>query len=30
VQREAEMLQRAMSLFDTEFNHIAASDLAKV
>lgn len=30
VQREAEMLGRAMSLFDTEFNHIAASDLAKV
>jgi hypothetical protein len=30
VQREAEMLQRAMSLFDTEFNRIAASDLAKV
>ena len=30
VQREAEMLQRAMSLFDTEFNHIASSELAKV
>jgi flagellar basal-body rod protein FlgF len=30
VQREAEMLGRAMSLFDTEFNHIAASELAKV
>lgn len=30
VQRQAEMLGRAMSLFDTEFNHIAASDLAKV
>lgn len=30
VQREAEMLQRAMSLFDTEFNRIAASDLPKV
>ena len=30
VQREAEMLQRCMSLFDTEFNRIAASDLAKV
>jgi flagellar basal-body rod protein FlgF len=30
VQRQAEMLQRAMSLFDTEFNRIAASDLAKV
>jgi flagellar basal-body rod protein FlgF/flagellar basal-body rod protein FlgG len=30
VQRQAEMLQRAMSIFDTEFNRIAASDLAKV
>jgi flagellar basal-body rod protein FlgF len=30
VQREAEMMGRALSLFDTEFNHIAASDLAKV
>lgn len=30
VQREAEMLQRALSLFDTEFNRIATSDLAKV
>jgi flagellar basal-body rod protein FlgF/flagellar basal-body rod protein FlgG len=30
VQREAEMLQRAMSLFDTEFNRIASTDLAKV
>ncbi len=30
VQRQAEMLQRAMSLFDTEFNHIASTDLAKV
>ncbi len=30
VQREAEMLGRAMSLFDTEFNHIAASELGKV
>jgi len=30
VQREAEMLQRAMSLFDTEFNRIASSDLPKV
>jgi len=30
VQREFEMLGRAMSLFDTEFNHIAASELAKV
>ncbi len=30
VQRQAEMLQRALSLFDTEFNRIAATDLAKV
>lgn len=30
VQREAEMMSRAMGLFDTEFNHIAASELAKV
>ena len=30
VQRQAEMLQRAMSLFDTEFNQIASSQLAKV
>jgi flagellar basal-body rod protein FlgF/flagellar basal-body rod protein FlgG len=30
VQRQAEMLQRALSLFDTEFNHIASTDLAKV
>ncbi len=30
VQRQAEMLGRAMSLFDTEFNHIAASELGKV
>ena len=30
VQRHAEMLQRALSLFDTEFNHIAASDLPRV
>ncbi|MFY9673938.1 MAG: flagellar basal-body rod protein FlgF [Terriglobales bacterium] len=30
VQRTAEMLGRALSLFDTEFNHIAASELAKV
>jgi flagellar basal-body rod protein FlgF len=30
VQRQAEMLQRALSLFDTEFNRIATSDLAKV
>ncbi len=30
VEREAEMLQRAMSLFDTEFNRIASTDLAIV
>lgn len=30
VQREAEMLGRAMSLFDTEFNRVAASELARV
>ena len=30
VERQAEMLQRAMTLFDTEFNRIASSDLAKV
>ncbi len=30
VEREAEMLQRAMSLFDSEFNRIASTDLAKV
>lgn len=30
VQREAEMLGRALSLFDAQFNHIAASELAKV
>ncbi len=30
VQRQAEMLQRAMSLFDSTLNQIAASDLAKV
>lgn len=30
VQRQAEMLQRAMSLLDNEFNRIASSDLAKV
>jgi len=30
VQRVAEMLQRAMSLFDNEFNRIATTDLAKV
>jgi flagellar basal-body rod protein FlgF len=30
IQRQAEMLQRAMSLFDNEFNRIATNDLAKV
>lgn len=30
VQRQAEMLQRALSLFDSEFDRIASSDLAKV
>jgi flagellar basal-body rod protein FlgF len=30
VQRQAEMMQRTLSLFDTEFNHIASTDLAKV
>lgn len=30
VQREAEMLGRAMTLFDSEFNRIAASELGKV
>src|SRR5208282_2921217 len=30
VQRQAEMMQRAMSLFDTEFNQIASTQLAKV
>ncbi len=30
VQRQAEMLQRALSMFDTVFNKIASSDLAKV
>jgi flagellar basal-body rod protein FlgF len=30
VERQAEMLSRALSLFDTEFNQIAASQLAKV
>ncbi|MGA7848830.1 MAG: flagellar basal-body rod protein FlgF [Terriglobales bacterium] len=30
VQRQAEMLQRAMSLFDTEFNQIASTQLARV
>lgn len=30
IERETEMLGRALSLFDTEFNQIAASQLAKV
>lgn len=30
VQRQAEMLQRCMSLFDTEFSQIASTQLAKV
>jgi flagellar basal-body rod protein FlgF len=30
VQRQAEMLQRCMSLLDTEFNQIASTQLAKV
>ena len=30
VQRQAEMLQRAMTLFDNEFNRIASADLARV
>ncbi len=30
VQREAEMMQRALSLFHTEFNRIAANDLPRV
>lgn len=30
VQRQAEMMQRALSLFDTEFNQIASNALAKV
>jgi len=30
VQRQAEMLQRALSMFDAELNRIATSDLAKV
>jgi flagellar basal-body rod protein FlgF/flagellar basal-body rod protein FlgG len=30
VQRQAEMLQRAMTLFDNEFNRIASTDLARV
>jgi flagellar basal-body rod protein FlgF/flagellar basal-body rod protein FlgG len=30
VQREFDMMQRAMSLFHTEFNRIAANDLGHV
>jgi flagellar basal-body rod protein FlgF len=30
VQRQAEMMQRAMSLFDSEFNQIASTQLGKV
>jgi flagellar basal-body rod protein FlgF/flagellar basal-body rod protein FlgG len=30
VQRHAEMLQRALSLFDSEFNRIAASEIPRV
>ncbi len=30
VQREAEMMQRALTVFHTEFNRIAAEDLPKV
>jgi flagellar basal-body rod protein FlgF/flagellar basal-body rod protein FlgG len=30
VQRQAEMMQRALSLFDTEFNQIASTQLARV
>jgi len=30
VQREAEMLQRALSLFHSEFQRIAAQDLPRV
>jgi flagellar basal-body rod protein FlgF/flagellar basal-body rod protein FlgG len=30
VQREAEMLQRALSLFHSEFNRIASNDLPRV
>jgi flagellar basal-body rod protein FlgF len=30
VQREAEMLQRALGMYYTEFDHIAATDLARV
>ena len=30
VQREAEMMQRALTVFHTEFNKIATEDLPKV
>ena len=30
VQREAEMMQRALSLFHSEFNRIASNDLPRV
>jgi flagellar basal-body rod protein FlgF len=30
VQRNAEMMQRALSLFDSQFNQTAVQDLAKV
>jgi hypothetical protein len=30
VQRQAELLQRCMSMFDTEFNQIASTQLGKV
>ena len=30
VQRQAEMLQRALSMFATDFNHIAASELPRL
>ena len=30
IQRSAEMMQRALTLFDTQFNQISAQDLPKV
>jgi flagellar basal-body rod protein FlgF/flagellar basal-body rod protein FlgG len=30
IQRNAEMMQRALSLFDTQFNQTATQDLPKV
>jgi flagellar basal body rod protein FlgG len=30
VQRHAEMLQRALSMFDSEFNRIASGELSRV